>query len=329
MKKSKRQPRGIEAACRAKGRPWIQGWWGLVWCLVLWPAPTRADEPLRWKFAVGQKYRVELTQNSSTLTEYETKSSNLSSETRLELSWEVVAVEGSVATVNQRLDRLSLQLDLPTTDGAGKVLYDSADPSLALNVKPDLKASLQGLVGTSVQVKMRDNGQIESVETTPESLAAWQTTPMSAAFREQLSPTGLSKLFAESSFPLPPDQTSALEGWAVTGKHSGPWGELKSETRYRLAGEQSFESRPAMLVRMERSFQPGEAPRTSAPATGVAEASRLRQHEAQGEWYFDAAEGQLLGGKVNQRIEAERSYREETMKTVYRASTSLRMQRLN
>lgn len=327
--KMKRHPRGNHPAClRGAGLSRLV-WFGLICCLAFWPTPARADEPLRWKFAVGQKYRVELTQNSSTLTEYETKSSNLSSETRLELSWEVVAVEGAVATVNQRLERLSLQLDLPTTDGAGKVLFDSADPSLALNVKPELKASLQGLVGTSLQVKLRDNGAVEAVEAAPESLAAWQAAPLSAAFREQLSPEGLVKLFAESSFPLPPDEASAAAGWAVTGKLAGPWGELKSETNYRLAGEQAFESRPAQLVRMERKIEPVNAQPAAVVAPAVAEASRLRQHEARGEWYFDPSEGQLLGGKVNQRIEAERSYREEKMKTIYRASTSLRMQRLN
>jgi hypothetical protein len=300
----------------------------LIACLGLGQAQARGNELLRWKFEVGQKYRVELVQNSSTLTEYETKSSNLSTETRLELSWEVVAVEAGVATVSQRLERLGLQLDLPTADGAGKVLFDSTDPSVSLNVKSELQARLQALVGTRFQVKLREDGQIVAVEAAPESLAAWQAVSGSPAFREQLSPQGLAKLFADSSLSLPQDQTASTDGWVVADKLDGPWGELSSETKYRLAGEQNFEGRPATMVVMERKIEPGVQSKPASAAV-VAEAARLREHEARGEWYFDAGAGQLLGGKVNQRVESERTYREETMKTVYRSSTALRMQRLN
>lgn len=301
----------------------------LVCFLGFWPELLKAEEPLRWKFETGQKYRVEMAQNTSTLTEYETKSSNLASETRLELAWEVVAVENGVATVSQRLDRLVLQLDLPTKDGAGKVLFDSADPSLSLNLKPEMQARLQALAGTRFQVKIRDNGQVEGVEADTASLTAWQAASGSDAVRSQLSPEGLAKLFSESSLPLPLDEAAAKDGWAVAGKLSGPWGELNSETKYRLAGEQTFDERPALMVVMERNVKPGTESAQPAANAGVAESSRLRQHEAQGEWFFDPAAGQLLGGKVVQRIEAERVYREETMKTVYRSTTSLRTQRLN
>lgn len=309
------------------GLGWL-GWLALMSCLLFPGGLARADELLRWKFAVGQKFKVELTQNSSAVTEYETKSSNLATETRLELSWEIVAVEAGVATVNQRLDRLALQLDLPTADGVGKVLFDSADAAVALNLKPELQARLQGLVGTSFQLKVRDSGQVESVVATPETLKAWQAAPASTGFRELLSPEGLARLFADSSLPLPEDEAAAAGGWSDSRQVSGPWGNLEVKDEYRLGSPEQYESQPAVKIAMSRKLLSSEAATAAEPAA-VAEASRLRNQEASGEWYFDPEAGQLLGGKVVQRIEAERTYREEKMKTVYRSSSAVRMRRLN
>lgn len=304
-------------------------------------AVERAPEDgYRWKLEAGQRFKVELTRTSNSLTEYETRTSQIGTEVRLELTWEVRESVDGVATIEQKLERLYLALDTPTADGTGKVLFDSADLSGNLNIKPELKSQLQAVVGTVFLVRMKETGEVMSAECSPEALTALRNLPTSSGFRDLLNAEGMSRLFAESAFVLPSVESAVKAGWTTTDSLAGPWGELKLETRYALAGEEPYESRPAVKFTATRQLgsQTGSTagnastPDASKPATGAgefAEQFRLRTQEGSGTWYFDQVAGHFLGGQMNQRIESERTYREETMKTVYRNSVNMRLRKLN
>ncbi len=320
-------------------------WPGVGWCLIaillagsgsltaraqdaVAESGVKLDEEApRWKFETGQRFRVVLTRSNNVLTEYETRTSELSTETELEVLWEVREVKDGVARIEQRLERLALQLDVPTTDATGKVVWNSADPAGSRNLKPEVQARLAALIGSRFLVRMRDTGEVEGVEPLAETVAAWKAAPLPDALREQLNPDGLTRLFSETALVFPAEQTLVEQGWTVEEQLSGPWGPVRLESRYQSAGKQDYESRPALRVNLTRQLLAAE--QTSNQSAEQAEQSRLRSHTGSGEWYFDLAEGYLLGGNLSQRIEAERTYREESLKTVYRSLAKIQMRRLD
>jgi hypothetical protein len=290
--------------------------------------PSLTGDELRWKFAPGQRYQAEVTYISNILNEYETRSSDLSTETRIEISWEVRQFDAGVALIEQKIERIVLQLDTPTTDGTGKIFFDSGNLSGSLNLKPELQTQLKSLVGATFMVRMRENGAVESAECSPEALTALRSVPMSSGVRDLLSPEGLGKLFSDSTFVFPVDETTAKEGWNVSEAKKSRWGDLQIETSYVLAGEEPFESRPHLKFTSERKLRL-IAQKSDAEPASVAEQNKLEQEAGTGVWYFDPAEGYFTSGKTSLQIKTDRTYREETMKTTYRTNSTFRMRKLN
>lgn len=300
---------------------------GLALCLALIGFNGLIAEEPRWKLATGERYRAELALVSRNLSEYETRTSGLSTETRMEISWQVREVANGVAVIEEKLERIVIQFDAPTPDPAKKIFFDSSDPASATNVPAEQKALLQSVIGATFIVRMREDGTIESAECTPETLTAIQAAPASSGVRELLAPEAMGKLFSESALVLPGDEKSLREGWSVSEASPSPWGELKIERRFLLVGEEQVDSKP--LLKFTAELNSTRTPPTAQDeAASVAETSTLKQHTGKGEWFFDPAEGYVTSGQFSTKIEADRTYREETMKTSYTRTTTFRLRKL-
>jgi len=296
-------------------------------CLIALHVSGLAADELRWKLAAGERYQAEISLNSGNLSEYETRTSGLSTETQMEISWQVREVTDGVATIEEKLERIVMQFDAPAADPAKKIFFDSNDPATATNFPADQKAFLQSMIGATFIVRMKGDGTIESAECTPETLAAMKTAPANSSLRDLLAPEAISKLFNDSTFVLPADEQTSKQGWSISETSESPWGTLQMERRYALAGEEQVESKP--LLKFTAEFKSSLAsPTAESENAKVAEKSTLKQHSGKGEWYFDPAEGHFTSGQFTVKIEADRTYREETMKTSYTRNTTFRLRKL-
>jgi hypothetical protein len=286
-----------------------------------------ADE-LRWKLAPGERYQAEMTLTSKNLSEYETRTSGLSTETRMEFAWQVREVANGVAVIEEKLERIVMEFDAPTPDPAKKVFFDSNEPGSATNFPNEQKTILQSLIGATFVVRMRDDGTIESAECTPETLASVQAAPEKSGVRELLGPEAITKFFEDSTIVFPADEKTAKDGWSVSEASESSWGRLETQWQYDLAGEEQLESKPQLKFIGElKTTIP--APETEKANTQVAEQSTLKQMTGNGVWYFDPAAGFFTSGETTMKIESELMYREEKLKTSFRRTVGFRLRKLD
>lgn len=286
-----------------------------------------ADE-LRWKLATGERYQAEMTLNSKNLSDYETRTSGLSTETRMEFAWQVREVANGVAVIEEKLERIVMEFDAPTPDPAKKVFFDSNEPGSATNFPAEQKTLLQSLIGATFVVRMRDDGTIESAECTPETLASLQAAPEKSGIRELLGSEAISKFFKDSTIVFPADEKTAKDGWSVSQASESSWGKLETQWQYDLAGEEQLESKPQLKFIGElKTTLP--APETEKAKTQVAEQSTLKQMTGNGVWYFDPAAGFFTSGETTMKIESELMYREEKLKTSFRRTVGFRLRKLD
>jgi hypothetical protein len=286
-----------------------------------------ADE-LRWKLAPGERFRAEMALVTKNLSEYETRTSGLATETRMEFAWQVREVANGVAVIEEKLERIVMEFDAPTPDPAKKVFFDSNEPGSATNFPDEQKSILQSLIGATFIVRMRDDGTIESAECTPETTAAIQAAPEKSRVRELLGPEAISKFFNDSSMVFPAEEKMAKDGWSVSGASESSWGKLETQWQYKLAGEEQLQSKRQLKFIGELKATP-PASETEKAKTQVAEQSTLKQMTGNGNWYFDAAEGIFTSGETTMKIESELLYREEKLKTSFRRTMGFRLQKLD
>jgi len=286
-----------------------------------------ADE-LRWKLSSGERYRAEMTLVSKNLSEYETRTSGLATETRMEFAWQVREVADGVAVIEEKLERIVMEFDAPTPDPAKKVFFDSNDPSSATNFPAEQKAILQSLIGATFVVRMRDNGTIESAECTPETTASIQAAPEKSGVRELLGSEAISKFFKDSTIVFPAEEKTAKDGWSVSEASESRWGKLETQWQYKLAEDEQSQSKPQLkfIGDLKTTLPTAE---TGKANTQVAEQSTLKQMTGNGVWYFDPAEGIFTSGETTMKIESELLYREEKLKTSFRRTVGFRLQKLN
>ena len=287
----------------------------------------RADE-LRWKLAPGERYRAEMSLSSKNLSEYETRTSGLSTETRMEFAWQVREVANGVAVIEEKLERIVMEFDAPTPDPAKKVFFDSNEPGSATNFPAEQKTILQSLIGATFVVRMRDDGTIEAAECTPETKTAIQAAPEKSGIRELLGSEAISKFFKDSTIVFPTDDETAKAGWSLSEASESNWGKLETQWQYKLAGEEQLQSKRHLKFSGElKTTLP--APETEKANTQVAEQSTLKQMNGNGVWYFDPAAGIFTSGESTMKIESELLYREEKLKTSFRRTVGFRLQKLD
>ncbi len=286
-----------------------------------------ADE-LRWKLSSGERYRAELTLVSKNFSDYETRTSGLATETRMEFAWQVREVADGVAVIEEKLERIVMEFDAPTPDPAKKVFFDSNEPSSATNFPAEQKAVLQSLIGATFVVRMRENGTIESADCTPETTARIQAAPEKSGVRELLGSEAISKFFKDSTIVFPAEEKTAKDGWSVSEASESPWGKLETKWQYKLAEDEQSQLKPQLKFIGElKTTLP--ARETEPAKTQLAERSTLRQMIGSGVWYFDPAGGFFTSGETTMKIESELMYREEKLKTSFRRTVSFRLQKLD
>lgn len=300
------------------------------YCLAIafayWTTGISFADQFQWKLAAGDSFLVLLEQKSTATTKYETRTSDLGTETRIELDWRVVSVEEDIARIEQTIERLTLSLQAPTADGSGRMEMDTRDLGAARGATPELIAQLQALVGLKFFVNMSLAGEIRGVDVPEATLEALRAAPSTLAFRQMLTPDGLRQLYGQSTFVLPLEAIQPNFSWQTESEAASPWGPLAVQTRYTYSGTADFENKPVAQFQIERNLAVTPAGDTAKTAE-LAEEARLDSQAGSGTFFFDSSAGHFVAGDFEQKIETTRTYRDQNLKTTFRNQLSLRIQK--
>ncbi len=156
----------------------------LVWCfsaLVLIAAlsETTHAQSFQWKLSAGDVFDVHMTQESTTTTEYEKRTTVQSSVNSLKMRWKVLESKGNVYTIEQTIASIATSSGNPANPGQAFSLdTDSDKKPTPKEVK--LLSELRSLVGISFLFRMDRTGQVMSVEIPVETKSKLASIPHSS-----------------------------------------------------------------------------------------------------------------------------------------------------
>lgn len=292
-------------------------WMGLWACalamaLAMAMAPAARGEEaaakkLAWKFAVGQRWRVETVSEMSRTTKIKANVDETKVKTTIAMLWEVKDVDGEgVATIEQRPERLVV-----THEHRGGAKYELDSEFLAKNPQ------FRGADRDAVRLLM-------------EGVMTLKVDPRGVVRETVAAPEWLEKLKGSALAEIGDQFTQAAE--LIPGVQLAlPEGEIEAGAEWRSAAEGAEEN---ARVRGEATFvYRGEAPLEGAPHDKIEIAVTLQglpkgvvvtNQSNQGVFWFDGAAGRGVKLQLTQNWKAEKEYRDNVilLTTIGESSTT-------
>jgi hypothetical protein len=257
---------------------------GLLLVLIAISPMARADGPLRWKFAAGDKigYSIVQEMNISGTGQVAGELENQSRQ-QLDVTWEVDRVSSAEeATVRLRFNRIRSKMTLPI----GGLEYDSDAKGPAMGMAAINAPLYQALIKSPVEFTITTAGRVTGVKLPEEVHSALRRMPTSAAFGDLSKAETFQTAFLAGFPGLPPDESfSPGHQWPVkTTAVLDSAGTQTVETNYHYEGMREVEGKSFAVIRPIRtiSFTGAEAPQR-----------KLKEQSSEGEILFDAAAGRL------------------------------------
>lgn len=273
-------------------------------------ATCAAAEPLQWKLAPGQTFKLQYEQTTTTLTTAAKKTKKTTSQLSVWVDWAVSAASpnelpeglqelppGAVA-ISQKLQRVRIQV---TTDG-NEVSYDTSLRSLPTGPAKEYAASIAPLMKPDAQQKFI---------LTPQGTLL----PVSASLATDAGNSSVSDVLLRSPATLP----SAVDQktWEEKKSLATAIGQATHTLTYQLL-EGSEPSEGPMTIELKGALQ-------IAPESVKAKSSEIVKFSQSGKLRFSAQEGRLVDSEQQTELVTETPLREDKIRAEVKSQLTLKL----
>jgi len=280
--------------------------WRLVCCGILvggltLPAPSLAQELLRWKFSPGQKLQQTLTQEMDVSMTVKEQPIQTSVSQTLDGLWRIDTVEpDGVATMTQTIRRIRMAVKGPVNfevdTGA-----EQAPPGIGGSVAEALKA----LVDVEFRLKMNPRGEVLELTVPEEATGALRNLPGGQQVSGMFNADAIKKMITQGTPNFPKQKVEKGASWnRETSAKISPAISMNTVSTYTYAG--TDEDNPILsklAVDMKQSIESGES---GEPQISITD------QKTEGTIYFDNEAGYMTRSNIKQTMTTQVSARGQT-----------------
>ena len=276
-----------------------------------------AEEPLRWKFAVGEKLDYSMVQEMNmSATAGPAGQLNTTMRQEMEMTWDVQGVDTKTgeAVIKQKFDRVKMKMTTP----AGGFEYDSkseaAPTGLGAMIAPMYKAMTNG----EFEITMTARGEVKDVKIPAEVLEALKNSPGAAAMGDIASAEGFKKMISQGALVLPEAAPKDGETWATKVEMNNPAvGKQTVETTYTYSGTKEVDGTTYAVIKpqlkMDFESKPAEAaegqPKPPVPQLSM----KIAEQSSDGEVLFNIEKGRLYSTTLQQKVTIDATVNGQTI----------------
>ncbi len=266
-----------------------------VWSGIVFANCAGAEEPLRWKFKLGEKLNYDTKQDMTiTRTGTPTGPENISMHQEMYAKWQVVGVnEEGEAVITQRFDRLKIKTTVPPPLVSFE--YDTKADKPPSGAAAMIEPVFKKLIGNEFELTITARGVIKDVKIPNEVTTALKESSIAQAMGELATPEGFKKMITRGALVLP--EKAAKPGDTVSSKvdvaNTGG-GKLVVETAYRYEGTKNIDGVPHAIFR----------PSLTLTYDGVNQAT-ITEQESSGETLFNIPAGRLDSTTLSHQVTIE------------------------
>jgi len=259
---------------------------------------ARAQEPLRWKFKVGDKLDYDTAQNMEiNVTGTPQGDIKMTTDQQMDLKWEVVEVnDQGEAKVQQKVDRIQMKMSAPMGQGFE---YDSQAKEPPVGSAAMAASMFQPMTKGTFEFTITPRGEVKDVKVPEEVLAVIKNTPQAAQMGDLATPEGIQKMMMQEMMVLPEKAPAAGETWSTKTEVAIPVvGKQTVETTYTFTGMKEVEGKQYAAIQAQRKMN-------FAKTENQQMQLNMKDQSSDGEVLFNVSEGRLGTSTLNQNITME------------------------
>lgn len=273
---------------------------------LLAAGPAQGQTLLRWKYKPGESLHYVMNQDMTQNISGGETPVKVTTNVVMDMTLKVEAVdEKGVATLTQTLDRIHMKTQAPQ----GMVVeYDSASEKPPEGMAKMIAPMFQGIVKKPTTLKMTPRGEVLEVKLPQEVLETLKKGPAGGPAASMFSEEGMKQMMEIAVLPEEPVAPGAT--WTRKAVLSNPaLGKETVETTFRYEGPENRNGQQLQKITTDTRTKRAEEPGKEKPKTPV----EVKQQQAKGTIYFDAAAGHLAESISTMTMKLEATFGGQTM----------------
>ncbi|WP_254513688.1 hypothetical protein [Anatilimnocola floriformis] len=256
-------------------------------------------EELRWKLQKGDKFQLEMKQQTESLVNLSGKKLNSTIDLLILVGWDVTSADADAFVIEQTIDAVRMEMKGPEQT---PVIYDSREKKPVVGAAKDFASAVVGLIGAKFKLTMTPLGAISSAERlSPPAEAAPAGDAAKVAVQSKET---VEQLLKQPLLPLPAEVAGSDATWTDERQSKAALGNAKLVRTFTLAGSDTRDGKTAHKINVK-----GELTIDSPPKG----APQLKTQSHTGTAWFAKDPGRLLAAETSQRLVTESMYRDSTI----------------
>jgi hypothetical protein len=275
----------------------------------------RAEEPLRWKFKVGEKLDYNMVQEMTMAAAGGgVGQAGTTMRQEMDMVWDVQGVnDQGEAVIRQKFDRVKMKMTTPL----GGFEYDSksetAPTGFGAMIAPMYKAMTKG----DFEITMTSRGEVKEVKIPDEVLTALKNTPAAQQMGDLATADGFKTMIKQGALVLPDKDPKVGETWTTKVEVKNPAvGKQTVETTYKYDGTKDIDGvtyaviKPQLKMDFENQGDKaeGDAEKKDEKQPQQAQTKlpqiqmKIAEQSSDGEVLFNVKEGRLHTTTLSQKV---------------------------
>jgi hypothetical protein len=259
---------------------------------ILSITPAEAATLLRWKLQQGDRFRVQINQDTKSVMTVAGKPIE-AQKMAMQISWVVESVDDQgIIQLAQTFERIKLSMQ---PAGQTEVNYDSASEQPPSAMAKMVASMLQPMIGVKVTQTMTDRGKVLDVDIPAEALKKIKSNPLAAQF---FSEDSIKELTGKAWPELPEKPIEPGHQWTTDITTQSPIGKMKIHNAYTYKGTMQRGDRTLDQIGIVMQIEFGGGGKLGAQVT-------VSEQDNAGDAYFDRDKGHFVESKMVQRMDLE------------------------
>jgi hypothetical protein len=261
-------------------------------CWAALSSTCRAEEPLRWKFKVGEQLDYQLTQDMNMdMDAGPTGQLHTSMNQVMNMQWDVKGVDDQGnAVVEQSIKRIQMKMTAPGGQGFD---YDSASEGPAVGMAAMIAPMFEAMTAGAFEVTMTPRGEVSDVRIPPDMAAAIAKGPGGAG-GEKAAIDQFKAMITQGAFVLPENPPTPGEEWTTKVDVKNPAGGNQTvETTYKYEGSRDVDGTTFAVIRPSLKME---------LAGNAMMQMKVKEQSTDGEVLFNEEAGRLHSMSIDQDL---------------------------
>lgn len=287
------------------------------------PGNAASGDELKWNLQPGDQFMATVTQESTTTTTVDKRTTKIESQTAITMEWTVQdsaesknksdtdANNDNNFLIQQKITAVEIAIGDPAVPSQA-ISINTSEPSVAASkTSKNMLKQIQPLVGLTFAVTMSPRGEIVSIAVPEPTKKTLAELPAGLQLNDLFSQPGLTTAWQQATLLLPNPSVQSGDEWETTANVNNAFGEFEQVRTMTWADTERLNQTERAVIELQSVLKPKSPDPTKA-------SGNLISFRETGRLNFDISDGYFASSEITSETKSSVPYHETTIVTTIR-----------